>query len=58
MMTSNKRIPLIGGPKNGEIIELPTDPTLKLIDFPYVPDGTYTYELHETKDGYLYGVIK
>lgn len=52
-------IPLIGGPKNGEMIQLPNEINFKMVKFPTDPidDDSVTYTICQSGDGYFYGVF-
>lgn len=52
-----RMIPLIGGPKNGETIQLPDPNNFKLIDFKEGMDSdSVLYTICQSGDGYFYGV--
>jgi len=52
-------IPLIGGPKNGETIELPDEVNFNLVRFPTHPidEDQVVYTICQSGDGYFYGVF-
>ena len=52
-----KMIPLIGGPKNGEMVALPDTMNFKLVDFQEgLDDDSVLYTICQSGDGYFYGV--
>lgn len=49
-------IPLIGGPKNGETIQLPNEVNFRLVDMGDI-EGEVIYTICQSGDGYFYGVF-
>ncbi len=55
----SRMIPLIGGPKNGETIELPDEVNFNLVQFPTHPidEDQVVYTICQSGDGHFYGVF-
>jgi hypothetical protein len=49
-------IPLIGGPKNGETIQLPDEVNFRAVDMGDI-NGEVIYTVCQSGDGYFYGVF-
>lgn len=49
-------IPLIGGPKNGETIQLPDNINFQAVDMGDI-NGDVIYTVCQSGDGYFYGVF-
>ena len=50
-------IPLIGGPKNGETIQLPNNINFRAVDMGDIHNGEVIYTICQSGDGYFYGVF-
>lgn len=52
----SRMIPLIGGPKNGETIQLPDEINFRAVDMGDI-NGEVIYTVCQSGDGYFYGVF-
>ena len=50
-------IPLIGGPRNGETIQLPDEINFRAVDMGDYHNGEVIYTVCKSGDGYFYGVF-